>query len=68
MNNTATPEFTPFERQLEDRRKYRPFFQTERELELFLRLPLGSEEQRDQYLRRVVEEIKNEAKEDKKVE
>ena len=59
----VVPEFTPYERQLEDKRKYRSFFKSEKELELFLRLPLGCK-QRLEYLKHcsrfVQEEKENE--------
>jgi hypothetical protein len=46
------------EQRLEERLKYKPFFKSEDELQLFLRLPI-SEENRTQYLDKLANEHKN---------
>ena len=42
------------EESLEERAKFRSFFSTEEELQLFLRLPLGGDTNRRDYLNRVI--------------
>ena len=42
------------EEKLEERIKYKSFFSTERELELFLRLPINSDKSRRDYLNRII--------------
>lgn len=55
-----TPDFShkQVEEKLEERLKYKPFFSTESELALFLRLPLNTDQSRQLYLSKLIEEEK----------
>ena len=57
------PQFTPLEKQLEERRKYKQFFTSDAALENFLRLPLVSDRDRLDVLAKLSELHKREENE-----